>query len=260
MLRVFGVLILISAFNANSQQISVQPPSIPGLDLIGPQSSQFNVLVTEIVGSDRPNGLIASLPYGVVIRNGTQEALAAIDIVWTANGQPKPVLLNAAEQWFTMPQHFVQSSQAVLAVPAGILESPRNLRIFSGGSKDLWGRRLENFERAEIVAVAVDAVVYASGQFVGTDKYGAYERWHAEINAPRTLAAAILQRKETQPTGDIILWIETLAANWTARDADVRQTALTARLLLAAYRNKGESELYSHAQSILQQPTFPLHR
>jgi stringent starvation protein B len=223
---------------------AVHPSTISGVELIGTQSTEFNALVTEIVGADRPNGLLACLPYGVLIENRTSQALAAINIVWTADGQTKPVLLNAAEQRFTAPGQFVKPGQAVLAVPSGNLESPRNLRIFADGST--FGHRLENFDRAEKVVVAVDAVVYASGQFVGADTYGAYERWQAEINAPRTLAAAVLQKKKTQSIGEIVSWIENLAATRRASDVNAQETVLATRVLLAAYRNKG-NQSFTHA-------------
>lgn len=258
MSRALGALVLLVSLQMGAQTLSVRSCSIPGLELTGPQSPDFNGLVTAIVGPDRPSAFAASLPYGVVVRNRTRQPLAAIEIVWTADGRTNPVLLDAQEQWFTMPQNKVQPGGSVLAIPAGIMQSPRHLRIFQNGSTSR--HRLENFAAARNVTVAVDAVVYASGQFAGADTYGAFERWQAEINAPRTLAAAVLQRRATQSIGEIVAWIDALAADRRAQDPQKQETSFAARVLFDAYQNHGEAEFYRRAQAMAQRSPFPLHR
>lgn len=238
------------------QPLTVVPSTIPGVELAGPESPEFQTLVTQIVGTDRPVGLLASLPYGVVIRNTTSQAIAAIDTVWTAGDR---VLLNAAGAMFDKPILYVKPGQAVLAIPPGLLQNPGQLRIFANGTTE--GHRLENFRNPGNVTVAVDAVVFESGQFAGTDRYGAFEQWQAQIQAPRHLAASVLQKRETQSIGEIASWIEELAAvRRPPPDPHAQDTVFAARVLLAAYQSKGEGELYSRAQSMLSGPAFPLHR
>ena len=98
-------------------------------------------LVTRIVGPDRPAGLAAALPYGIVIRNATSQAIAAVDTVWTSQNQ---VLLNAADTLFNRPMLYVKPGQAVLAIPPGLLQNQGQLRIFANGAAS--GLRLANFQ------------------------------------------------------------------------------------------------------------------
>jgi len=244
------------AFGMAGQQLTVAVPGIAGIEVTGPESPEFPTLVTQIVGTERPVGLAASLPYGVVIRNGTAEAIAAIDTVWTAGDR---VLLNATDALFGRSMLYIKPGQAVLAVPAGLLENARQLQIFANGTTE--GHRLENFRDPGKVTVTVDAVVFESGRFAGADHYGAFAQWEAEIEAPRDLALSVLQKQGSQSGGDIASWIEGLAAvRRPPADAHARETILAARVLLAVYRSKGEAELYSRARSVVSAPAFPLHR
>jgi hypothetical protein len=257
MIRVVGATLLFLV-GAAAQQLTVELPAIPGIELVGPQSPEFETLVTQIVGPERPMGLAASLPYGVIIRNKTSQGIAAIDTVWTAGDQ---ILLNAADQMFSRPILFVKPDQAVLAVPPGILQNPRQLRIFSDGTIE--GHRLNNFKNPGNVTISVDAVVFESGQFAGGDRYGAFEQWDAQIQAPRDLATAVLQKQSSQSIGEIASWLEGLAAAVRRRlpaDAHASETIRAALVLLGVYRGEGEAALYSRAKGIVDASVFPLHR
>ena len=192
MIYVISALLLLAPVAA-AQQLTVAPSTIQGVELAGPASGEFEALVTQIVGTDRPVGLAASLPYGIVIRNTTSQAIAAIDTVWTAADR---VLLNASDAMFNKPVLYVKPGQMVLAIPPGILQNPRQLQIFSDGTTE--GHRLENFQNPGNVTVAVDAVVFESGQFAGANRYGGFEEWEAQLQAPRDLAASVLQKRESQ--------------------------------------------------------------
>jgi len=254
-MRILSLLVFF-ALGGPAQQLDVVLSAIQGLELVGPQSPDFEALVTQIIGTDRPVALVAALPYTVVVRNRTSEAIAAIDTVWTA---PDRILLNAADAMFDQAFLYVKPGQAVLASPPGILQNQRQLRIFAYGTAD--DHRLKNFQDPGNVTVTVDAVVFESGQFVGADRYGAFERWQAQIQAPRDLATAVLQRRGGQSISDIVSWLEGLAAvRRPPADPHAQETIPTARVLLAVYRSKGEEALYSRAKSILDVPVFPLRR
>ena len=244
------------ALGVTAQQLTVIPSAIPDVEVVGPQSPDFDALVTQIVGADRPVGLAAALPYAVVIRNRTAQAITAIDMVWTKADQ---ILLNAADAMFNKPILYVKPGQAVLASPPGILQNQRQLQIFASGTTE--GHRLEDFQNPGNVAVVVDAVVFESGQFMGPNRYGAFERWQAQIQAPRDLATAVLQKQGSQSIGEIMGWLESLAAvRRPPADPHAQETIPAARALIAVYRTSGESGLYSRAKSIIEAPVFPLHR
>ena len=249
-------VILWFALGAAAQQLTVTPATIPGIELTGPGSEEYAALVTEIVGPERPVGLAASLAYGVVIRNRTEHALAAVDTVWTAEGR---ILLNAADATFQKPILYVKPGEMVLAIPPGILRNPRALQLFANGTTE--GHRLENFQNPGKVTVAVDAVVFESGEFAGANRYGAFELWQAQLQAPRDLAASVLQKRGSQSVGEVVSWMEGLAAvRRPPPDPHAQQTIFSARVLLAIYRSKGEAELYARAQGMMDAPVFPLHR
>lgn len=255
MTRIFPA-ILLSALAMLGQQLTVAPSAVPGIELVGPQSPEFPALVTQIVGTDRPAALAASLSYGVVMRNRTSQAIAAIDTVWTTDDR---VLLNAADTMFNKPVFYVKTGQDALLVPPGILENPGQLWIFADGA--LEGHRLENFRNPGNVTVALDAVVFESGQFVGANRYRAFEQWQAQLQAPRDLASSVLQKQQSQSIGDIVSSIEQLAAvRRPPPDPHASDTVFAARVLLAAYRTQGEAGLYSCARSMLSTSAFPLHR
>jgi hypothetical protein len=100
---------LLFALGMAAQQLTVAPSTIPGIELVGPQSPEFEALVTQLVGPERPVVFADSLRYGVIIRNKTSQGIAAIDTVWTAGDR---VLLNAADQMFNKPILFVKPGQA----------------------------------------------------------------------------------------------------------------------------------------------------
>jgi hypothetical protein len=255
MMRVLLTAVLFT-LATTAQQLSVTPSAIPGIELVGPQSSDFEGLVTQIAGTARPVGLAAALPYSVVIRNKTSQAIAAIDTVWTTNDR---ILLNAADAMFNKSILYVKPGQAVLASPPGILQNQRQLQIFANGVIE--GHRLENFQSPEGVTITVDAVVFESGQFVGANRYGAFEQWQAQIQAPRDLATAVLQKQSSQSINDIVSWLEGLAAiRRPPEDLHARETITSARILLAVYRGNGDGGLYSRARSIVEAPAFPLYR
>jgi hypothetical protein len=239
-----------------AQQLTVTPSAVQGIELVGPQSPDFEGVVTQIVGTDRPAGLASALPYSLVIRNRRSQAIAAIDMVWTKSDR---ILLNAADTMFNKAILYVKPGQAVLATPTGILQNQRQLRIFANGVTE--GHRLENFQGPENMTVAVDSMVFESGQFVGANRYGAFERWQAQIQAPRDLATSVLQRQGRQSIDDILSWLEGLApVRHPPEDPHARETVIAARVLLGAYRSNGEAGLYSRAKSILEVPAFPLYR
>jgi hypothetical protein len=248
-----GLFLALSAF---CQMLTVTPSAIPDVEVIGPQSPDFQALVTQIVGDERPLGLAVALPYGVVIRNHAPYSITAVDTVWTAADR---VLLDAADSLLRNPALYIRPGQAALVVPPGIFESPRQLRIFADGTTRY--HRLENFLNSTSATVTVDSVVFDSGQFVGADRYYAFEQWQAQIQAPRDLAAIVLEKQSRQSIGEIVSWLEGLARTRPLpSDQRALSTISAAMELVAAYRQKGEAELFARAASRVNSPAFPLHR
>lgn len=242
-----------------SQQVTVLPSTIPGIAIIGPQSPDFAASVAQVVGADQPSNFMAWLPYCVVIRNNSSQALAAITVAWTqALDAASPLHQAALDYWSQFNgSYLVQPGQAEIDMPDQRLLAPDGLSGFAQG-RGL--ANLPNFQQAQRVQIVVDAVVFASGQFVGADAYGEYEHYQADINAPRSVADKVLEMKATSPISDILAWLQSLAAQPRGADITTQRSAGAARQMLGIYSRKGENGLYSMAQSIVQGPVFPLHR
>jgi hypothetical protein len=247
-----------------AQQVTVQPSAIPGIDIVGPEAADFAASVTQIVGADQPANFAAWLPYGAVIKNNTSLVLAGITVVWTAARSASEPLGHGGgveAEWFNEPRQRILSGQAVLVLPLHLLESQRDLRGFAEG-RGLGN--LQNFQSMPRIGIAVDSVVFASGQYVGADTIGEYEVYQAIINAPRSVATNVLAMKASSSISDILAWLQTVSAQPRGKDPNVNKSASTARGMLNTYYNSkkhgGEAGLYAIAEGYLQQPAFPLHR
>src|ERR1039457_5458313 len=244
MARVLLVAVLFT-IGATAQQLTVVPSTIQGVELVGPESPNFEALVTQIVGTDRPIGFAAALPYALVIRNSTSEAIAAIDTVWTTTDR---ILLNATDAMFNKAILYVKPGQAVVASPPGILQNQRQMQIFANGTTE--SHRLENFRNPGNVTVAIDAVVFESGQFVGADRYGAFEQWEAQIQAPRDLASTVLQKQGSQSIREIVTEEPSGEVSWTPkREFEGMPLCWTAERLRRSHRGYPTSKKPRHGRS-----------
>jgi hypothetical protein len=255
-------LVLAAALTCSAQQVIVQPSAIAQVEVVSPQAPGFSACVAHLVGTDQPRNLAAWLPYAIIIRNNSQQALAAISAVWTVAFGGGPLVHSASvdAQWFDVPGRQIQPGETVLAIPAGILKQARDVKPFADGRGI---GNLQNFQPAQRIEISVAAVVFTTGQFAGSDADHVYEQWQAEIEAPRSVAAAVLEMKATQPIPDILAWLQTLATRRSPRssgdfNADVKGS--TARGMLNTYSTRGQAALYSMAQGMLQDRAFPLHR
>jgi hypothetical protein len=259
--------ILVTAFTCYSQTVTVQPSTISGFDIVGPQNPDFAAAVAETVGSDLPPVLKPWLPYGVVIKNNSLQPLAGICVVWTRdlNAGPLGYVGGPCATWLESRKPFqLQPGKTVLAFPDWILQEPGELKPFRDPKLlSDWRDGLANFQRAHTLAISLDSVVFASGQFVGPDATNQYKRFQAHINAPRNVATTLLEKKTTGTISDILTWLQTLAPqSHYVDDPDFnrRISGVTARAMLKVYEDKGEAALYLKAESTLQSPVFPLHQ
>ncbi len=275
MIRAFTCsLILVTAHSCYSQPLTVQPSTIPGIGIVGPQSPDFAAAVPEILGSDvsdLPPVIGPWLPYAVVVRNNSSQPLAGMCIVFTAapgvflDRGPGPCAL-----WFAsaiLPpgtrSFQLQPGKAVLAFPHWILQQPSDLKPYRSLSDEKGLQSLPNYQRAKGLTVSVDNVVFASGQFVGPDTTTQYPRFQSLITAPRMVATTVLEKKAGGTIADILAWLQTLAPQASVMDGPAyygHQVGAEAREMLKVYDGKGEAALYSMAANILQEPLFPLHR
>jgi hypothetical protein len=254
-------VLLFATLECGAQGLVVRTSTIPGVEITGPQSPNFGSMVAQVVGTNQPGGLLAWLPYGIVIQNNTSQDIVGIALAWygSLHGEPLHCMLADLSGSFDSPSRQVQPGKVVVVLPQATLQSPRDLRQFQDGRGM---GNLQNFQIAQQPEVGVDGVVFASGQYVGADELKEYEEWEAQINVPRSVAATILKNQTSNvPVSDTVAWLQTLVqAPRGGDDFDSRQAARTARAMLNAYSNHGEERLYSLAQGTLHAQPFPLHR
>ena len=71
----------------------------------------------------------------------------------------------------------------------------------------------------------------------------------------------MLEKQNQKSIGEIVSWLEGLAGTRPLpSDQHARVTVTAAMELVAAYRQKGEAELFARAASRVNAPAFPLHR
>lgn len=255
-------LFCVLAFCCYSQPIIVQPSAIAGIEIVSPQAPDFAAAVAQITGADPPRNLLAWLPYGVIVRNNSSQPLAGLCVLWSAAYDARALrqLGNICSQWFNGPAHQIKPGHAVLAIPAAILQQARDVRPFSDGNRLV---NLPNYQRAQRLEVSVDSVVFASGQFAGSDTVGEYERFQAELEIPPTVAARLLEMKASGTISNLVTWLQSLddeSRRSTVDDFSSRQYGSMAREMLRVYASKGEAALYSMAADLLHGPLVPLHR
>lgn len=251
--------LLVPGFTCYAQSVTVRPSAIVDIELIGPQAPEFAASVSRIVGSEQLGGLVDWLPYGVVVKNNSSQTLAGMALMFSLASDGKALggsLLTPT--WFTTAGR-IKPGQSVIAIPQSVLAQPRDLTPFLRGGKR---GNLSNYQQAHSLEISLTGVVFASGQFAGSDEHQEYERWRATIDAPRSVAKAVLERKASGPLSDTVAWLQTVADVSSMADADFRaiQGSGMARGMLRTYQENGEAAMYSLAEETLRQPVFPLHR
>ena len=262
MIRLFVFTAILSAASF-AQTFTIEPNTIPGIELIGPQSPDYSAAVAAVVGSDQPRDFLAWIPYGVVIRNTTAQAIVAFTLKWSCQSSPTEPLRNCStymQNSFTNPHNQLQPAHSLVALPnARSVFGADDLRAFtSGGGMG----NLPGYQQAQAIDVALDAIVFASGQFVGPNATNAYDEYELEITTPRTIATTILDMRSTQSISAIVAWLQTVAQKRSSglSDGSVSLSRSTARRLLNLYNNHGEAALYSDAEKTLDRPAVRLHR
>jgi hypothetical protein len=237
--------------------MTVAPSTISGVELIGPQSTEYATEVDQIFGAIRSESLNAWVPYGVVLHNGTSQKIVAVAVRWdTTNAKGQTNRASTIQQEaFSEPAHQMSPGKMGVALPS--------LTLFMEGSKlspQSGKGNLPHFQSAQSVKAMLDGVVFASGQFVGPNTTQAYESYLADTTVPPQVASKVLEMKAAGvPIADVVAWLETTAANPRGGTKAAAVTARSARSLLAEYKRKGESSLCQVAQSQAQ-PVIHLYR
>ena len=242
-----------------AQTVTVQPSTVPGVEITAPGAPDYAVSVDQVLPPPRSGALNAWLPYGVALRNSTQQNILGVALRWSA------VMANGATESGTSmsltqtPSHQIAPGQVAVALPnfgevlvqGDASRLPARLRLNppaeSAADPDV---NLAHYQTARTVEVVLDGVVFASGQFMGPDTANEYEKWLADTTVPGEIGAKVLAMKAAgESTGSIVAWLEQAARSEGSTDEAADMRGRVAHRLLQTYRQQGEAALYQHAQA-----------
>ncbi len=244
---------LLLAAGAEAQQVVVDPCGVSNVTVAGAANAEYFEDVDELLGITRPPAVNAWLPYGVALTNRARQNIVAVAVRWlVTNGKGQEIPFTVSTTMFEQPRQQVTPGRSVIAVPVAVLDASRRAAASLG--------HLTDFRNAQHVRVALDGVVFASGQFVGPNSGKAYEEFVAETTVPAHVASTVLAMKDAgEAIGTVAAWLETNSKPQSAsRTAQV--TARTARILLADYKRGGETLMYEVAQGYERGSSFRLYR
>lgn len=170
----------------------IEPSSVAGVDLIGPEAPEFGPAVESVVGGLPCEALKPALPFSVIVRNGGARPLALVGVRFDMVGpRAKPYSVIHYADTLRYPE---KSN-----VPPGALRfvcaEPRCTEMVLRGEREMDGRgriNLENLRTARKVSASLDCAAFDDGRFGGPDTAGAFDRFGREREAEIALLEEML--------------------------------------------------------------------
>lgn len=250
---------------ALAQTVSVAPSEIPGLTLIGPQSSDFQSGLTAIVGSPLPPEFAAYLPFTVVLKNGSAEPVVACHVCWAADPVPNRrsggVDIGMESNYGT--SEYLKPGASVAVLPFRDFAAPPSPDALAGMERHL--RTAVSLQKAKNVVISIDSAIFASGLFAGPDTRGNFNRQLADFSAWRAVDSGVQsQLAQGTPFETIASQLQQLASQTVApaatRDWNQAEQAQQAALLLRQYKKHGAQAVANLVNQQLQAPVINVHK
>ena len=208
----------------------VEPSGINGVELIGPDATEFSEALESILGRPADDVLKSALPYSVIARNKDARAIALLGIRFDMVGrQAKPYSVVHYADMLRHPEKANLKPGAMRFVCAEPLYTDLVLR--REREVHLRGRmNLDNLRTMLRVRASLDCVGFSDGQFAGPDSLGAFDRFERERDAEMALIAEV----DKPECG-----IEPVLHAMEIPVAQARDRALLARRVLARRLHEG---------------------
>jgi hypothetical protein len=230
---------------------------VPGVVLAAADTSAAGSSVTldrTILGEARPLNYEAWRPFAVVLTNQSAEHIAAIALRWTATDKAGSVTQHVLSRSLFDRSQQILPGHSVLVGPSWLLSAP-----VTGNSEalPLADSSLQRLQSADTVTVALDGIVFSSGQFVGPDTEHELEAFQATGDARNVDATVMEMQAAGKTVAAIVEWLQSISTQAVpAGAARIR----AARMLLRVYSNNGEEALIKAAQRQLDQPFIAVRR
>jgi hypothetical protein len=245
-----------------AQTVSIVQPEVPGIELIGSQSPEFRQSLEAVAGPEAFGQLGVWLPFAVVLKNNSAQALVGYQVLWWEN---------TGERWTVggvspfSSKGYLEPGQAVAFLPLYPLgtqgeDVPARLR------QEKFTNIFAQLQRAGTITVSLDSAIRASGQFSGPDTKGDFAQNQAAFTAWHDVDADVQSRLAAGESFDSIAAALSQTASQTigtpaaAKDWQAQERAAHARQLLRTYQSKGANAVRDLVQQQLQMPVILVHR
>ena len=256
---VTGCTVICLAFLASemsAQQVNVKTPVVPGMTLVGPGGGDFRTSLTQLLGLSITPSVNDWLPYSAILRNTSGQPIRAVIATWTLNYPTESSDSHTYDQSFPPPGE-IPSGTSVVVLPVWIFTGPVPAGQQDPTNQPSHADTLTKFQAANTISVALDGVIFASGQFVGPDVSHHYELQVARQAAMSVYSTVIARVSGGDSDGDIVAWLQTVASApkivavraSSQSTLDQAEAARCAAELLRIYKNQGSAGMYSFSQA-----------
>jgi hypothetical protein len=220
--------------------VKVEPSGIAGVELTGPDATEFVPSVEMLYGRPVDAVLRPALPYSIIARNQTGRTIAFLGIRFdmTAANAKRYAVIHYADT-LRHPEKADLTPGATRFVCAEPLYTDLVLRRAS--DVDQRSRmNLDNLRKAVRIRASVDCLAFVDGLFAGADTNGAFERLEQERRTEGEFVREVLEGVGRTGSG-----LETLLAR--AMEEPGRRGL--ARRLYAGLQAGGLEEVFDRARN-----------
>ena len=165
-------------------------------------------------------------------------------------------------------EYQIGPGKSVAVLPFWVLTSEQRGFRHNVNAEAYQPQELRAFQNASMIRVALDGVVFASGQFAGPNSAHEYEQLQAESTSGYALASSLLAKRDAGvPVSGIVEWLQQTASirpagatSFGDRDWSTARTSQEAALYLGTYKRGGESRMYARAQQELERSHLKIYR
>jgi hypothetical protein len=222
--------------------MKVEPSSVAGVELIGPDAGEFKDAVGTLLGRELDDVLKPALPYSVIARNSHTRAVALLGVRFDMLGRKaKPYSVIHYADTLRYPEKANLAPGAMRFVCA----EPRYTDMVLNRDREVDQRgpmNLKNLRTVLRIKASLDCAAFDDGQFAGPDSLGAFDRYLSEREAEIALLEEVLEEVLKPDCAIAALLERALEIPGETPAAQSRDRAALARRALAKQFHQGLAE------------------
>ena len=215
-LAILGVSAILPAWN---QTVTIVQPEAAGIELIGSQSPAFQPAIQSIVSPEAPPQLGAWLPFTVILRNNSSQALVGYLVRWSIDGTGAGSGMGMVAG--PNPWAYLQPGASVIVQPHAFVTDASGIDQLVKSMGQIEGT-LAALRRGKAIGVFLDYVILASGRFIGPDIESNFAQAAAAFTAWRPVNTEVQSEFASGESLDVIAAnLSRMAApqTWTSRES-----------------------------------------